>query len=86
MIQNRPRGIPSSATRHMNNAFAEIEKYTVNYVDTQDLVSQLIIRMGDWFEDPDPSYDEFFQKSNQESLEMVFNALRRCNMDQVKEK
>jgi hypothetical protein len=86
MISNRPRGIPSSATQHMNNAFAEIEKYTVNYVDTQDLVSQLIIRMGDWFEDPDPSYDEFFHKSNQESLEMVFNALRRCNMDQAKEK
>jgi len=42
--------------------------------------------MGDWFEDPDPSYDEFFHRANQESLEMVFNALRRCNMDQVKEK
>jgi len=81
MIDNRPRGIPSSAKKHMNKAFEEIEQYAVNYTDTEHLIAQLLIRMGDWFEDIDPYYDEWFAHANQESLQMMFNAMQRCNRD-----
>jgi hypothetical protein len=67
--------------KNIEEAFTEIERFAVNYVDTDALASQLIIRMADWFEDIDPSYDEFFAKSNQNSLEMVYRALMRCSQD-----
>lgn len=81
MSKNRLRGYPKEATQMMHEAFEEVEHYAVNYADTDALVSQLIIRMADWFEDIDPSYDEFFAKSNQNSLEMVYRALMRCSQD-----
>ncbi len=81
MTKTFSRGYPSSAMNNIDKAFKEVQRYAVNYADTDALVSQLIIRMADWFEDIDPSYDEFFAKSNQNSLEMVYRALMRCSKD-----
>jgi len=86
MSKNRLRGYPKEATQMMHEAFEEVEHYAINYAETDELISQLLVRLGDWYEDPDPSYDEFFAKANPNSLEMMHSAMKRCYMDQAKEK
>jgi hypothetical protein len=73
----RSRGYPSSAMKNVEEAFQTVEQFAINYSDTDAIVSQLTIRLGDWFEDPDPSYDETFAGSNQEELYKVYQALLR---------
>ena len=46
---------------------------------TEKLMKELTLRMSDWFEDPEPQYDECFAKCNQYHLESAYNILRNLN-------
>lgn len=46
---------------------------------TQDIAQEFINRLSDWFEDPEPSHDDYFASVNQGSLEMAYRALANCH-------
>ena len=73
----RSKGYPSSAMKNVEEAFQTVEQFAVNYADTDALVSQLTIRLADWFEDIDPSYDETFAESNPDELLKVYQSLMK---------
>ena len=52
-----------------------MKKSTVSHNTTKDLVNELAKRLGDWHEDPEPVYDEFFANCNTMHLEMVYRNL-----------
>ena len=73
----RSKGYPSSAMKNVEEAFQTVEQFAVNYADTDALISQLTIRLADWFEDIDPSYDETFAESNPDELLKVYESLMK---------
>jgi hypothetical protein len=52
-------------------------------IKTTELVTEIINRMSDWFEDPEPQHDDYFAKCNQGSLELAYNTLRNCRRSQT---
>jgi len=46
---------------------------------TTELLNELTVRMSDWFEDPEPQYDECFAKVNQYHLENAYHVLKNLN-------
>lgn len=52
-------------------------------IETTELVTEIINRMSDWFEDPEPQHDDYFAKCNQGSLELAYNTLRNCRRSQT---
>ena len=73
----RSKGYPSSAMKNVEEAFQTVEQFAVNYADRDALISQLTIRLADWFEDIDPSYDETFAESNPDELLKVYQSLMK---------
>lgn len=69
----------SSVKKNLEDAFKGVEQYAINTADTEDLVAQLVVRMGCWFEDPEPQHDEFFSKCNPYHLENAYNIMRNLN-------
>lgn len=51
---------------------------------TDELVREFLIRLSDWFEDPEPQHDEYFASVNQGSLEIAYRALMNCERFQNK--
>jgi|TARA_B100001094_G_C17498331_1_gene469860 hypothetical protein len=69
----------SSVTEHMNKAFRAVEQYAINTGETEDLIAQLCVRMGSWFEDPEPQHEPYFASANQIQLEATYRMLRELN-------
>ena len=65
-------------TNNLDEAFRGIEQFAVNTADTEDLVAQMLVRMGSWFEDPEPQHDEFFATCNQDALMQCYRSLQEC--------
>ena len=68
----------SSVTHNFEDACRGVEQYAINTGQTEDLVAQLLVRMGSWFEDPEPQYEEFFASCNQDALEQCYRSLQEC--------
>ena len=68
----------SSVAHNFEDACLGVEQYAINTGQTEDLVAQLLVRMGSWFEDPEPQYEEFFASCNQDALEQCYRSLQEC--------
>ena len=53
-------------------------------LNTDELAREFLIRLGDWFEDPEPVHDDYFASVNQGSLEIAYRALMNCERFQKK--
>jgi len=69
----------SSVKKNIEEAFKSVEQYAINTADTEDLVAQLVVRLGCWFEDPEPQYDEYLAEANQTHLENAYRVLRNID-------
>ncbi len=68
-----------SVKDNLEEAFKGIEQFAVNTADTEDLMAQLVVRMGCWLEDPEPQWDDYFTECNQEQLEVCYRYLRELD-------
>ena len=69
----------STVKDNLEEAFRGIEQFAVNTADTEDLVAQLVVRMGCWFEDPEPQFDDYFSQCSQKQLEVSYRYLRELD-------
>ncbi len=72
------RDYGSTVRDNLDEAFRGIEQFAVNTADTEDLVAQMLVRMGSWFEDPEPQHEEFFATCNQDALLQCYRSLQEC--------
>lgn len=73
------RDYGSTVKDNLEEAFRGIEQFAVNTAETEDLVAQLVVRMGCWLEDPEPQWDDYFSRCEPKQLEISYRYLRELD-------